>query len=158
MTLTTKTQYIHSPVAFYETFLSKGLRPDGRAPLEVRPSNLEKGSLTKTVSSATLQLGQSLVVCGIKAEISVPPPTEPGLGWLVENVDLCPMADPTVRPGPPPPVAQTLSQTLQNLLLRCVFVCLIYLLVSVGISPCTFGFERFPLIRGSNEKQTHGPR
>jgi exosome complex component RRP43 len=119
--MTSQSALIHSPMAFYESFLSKGLRPDGRAPLEVRPSKLEKGSLTKTVASSTLRLGQTLVVCGIKAEVCVPPPTEPGLGWLVLNADLCPMADPTLRPGPPPPIAQALSETLQKLLLKCVF-------------------------------------
>ncbi|KAH0543194.1 hypothetical protein FGG08_002455 [Glutinoglossum americanum] len=106
-------------------------RPNGRLPTQFRPPNLHTGSLTHASGSSVVRLGDTAVVCGIRAEIL--PASNVGcaytcggsdddteiqaLGLLVPNVELSTGCSPAHLPGQPPsPLAQTLAARLQSLL------------------------------------------
>ena len=73
-------QRLH-PRAYLERFLSEGFRPDGR-PIsstssgtssdEFRAVNVNVGSIQTANGSALVRVGNTTVVCGVKAEIAEP--------------------------------------------------------------------------------------
>lgn len=52
---------------FYQTFLDRKTRPDGRSLLEFRRTTLSVGSVGTADGSAIVRCGNTTVVCGIKA-------------------------------------------------------------------------------------------
>ena len=74
------------------------------------------GSVTTAEGSALVKLGQTLVLCGIKAEITTPAFDQPDQGLVIPNVDLMPICSPSIRPGPPSDEAQVLTARLDELL------------------------------------------
>jgi len=66
-----------------------------------------------------VRIGNTSVVCGIKAEVAEPNVNTPREGYLVPNVELPPMCSPNFKPGPPSELAQVLSETVNKLLKRC---------------------------------------
>lgn len=108
-------------------------RPSGRAPYECRTPTINTGSLTHSSGSAVVRVGDTAVVCGIRAEIlnasDIPQPyrqpvndheesTEiEELGLLVPNLELSTGCSPAHLPGnPPSTIAQSLSQRILSLL------------------------------------------
>jgi len=61
-------------------------------------------------------MGNTTIVCGVKAEISEPELDRDGDGFLVPNLDLPAMCSPTFKPGPPTEKAQVLSDRLNQVL------------------------------------------
>ncbi|XP_069130945.1 exosome complex component RRP43-like isoform X2 [Argopecten irradians] len=57
-----------------------------------------------------MKMGNTTIMCGIKAELAAPKPAEPDRGFIVPNVQLTPLCSPHFRPGPPSEQAQVLSQ------------------------------------------------
>lgn len=55
------------PVKYYRDYLSHGVRPDGRGFDKFRPIILNLGSIDTADGSAIAKIGQTTVVCGIKA-------------------------------------------------------------------------------------------
>eukprot|EP00050_Salpingoeca_kvevrii_P002624 m.198010 g.198010 ORF g.198010 m.198010 type:complete len:293 (+) comp10651_c0_seq3:2-880(+) len=107
------------PAEYIARFLAKGLRPDGRAVGGFRKTSISTGSIDNALGSATVRLGGTSVVCGIKAEFANPPAEVGNLaassaGWFVPNVTMSPMCHPAIRPGPAPAQAQALSQFLNQ--------------------------------------------
>lgn len=76
------------------------------------------GVITTTNGSSLVRVGNTTVVCGIKAEVSVPKQSSAKEGYLVPNVELSPMCSPKFKPGPPGEQAQVLSENLDRLLKR----------------------------------------
>lgn len=106
-------------------------RPSSRAPSEFRAPTINSGSLTHASGSAVVRLGDTAVVCGVRAEIlraqDIPHPyrtpsndssTEiEELGLLVPNLELSTGCSPAHLPGnPPSTLAQSLSQRILSLL------------------------------------------
>ncbi|KAJ3529558.1 hypothetical protein NMY22_g8956 [Coprinellus aureogranulatus] len=115
-------QRLH-PRAYLERFLAEGFRPDGRALDVWREVSVNTGALRldRSIStadgSALVRLGNTTVVCGIKAEIAEPELDAGNLGFLVPNLDLPAMCSPRFKPGPPTDDAQVLSDRLNEALI-----------------------------------------
>lgn len=112
-------------------------RPSGRKPLETRKPLIHTGSLSHCNGSAVVRLGDTAVVCGVRAEIlltsdipnhnqrtSATTPTSSStalelesLGLLVPNIELSTGSSPSNLPGnPPSTIAQSLTHRLQSIL------------------------------------------
>jgi exosome complex component RRP43 len=105
------------PVEYQRRFLEKGLRPDGRGIEQFRKASVVAGSISKCQGSATVKIGNSIVVCGIKGEITEPAALTPRQGFFVPNVDLPALCSPKFKPGPPQEWTQSLSQLVDQLFL-----------------------------------------
>jgi exosome complex component RRP42 len=81
--------------------LEKGKRIDGRAFDQYREWKLETNVVSKAEGSARVELGNTKVIVGIKAEIGEPYPDSPKEGVATVMAELIPMAHPTFEPGPP---------------------------------------------------------
>lgn len=63
-----------------------------------------------------MKLGNTTVICGIKAELTNPTVETPGKGYIVPNVDLPPLCSSRFRPGPPGEQAQAASQFMADVI------------------------------------------
>lgn len=77
-------------------------RPDGRKLTERRPVSISAGNIKSADGSSIVRQGNTTVVCGIKLELSKPAPENPNLGYIVPNVTLPAMCNPSFKPGGPP--------------------------------------------------------
>ncbi|OBZ70475.1 putative aspartate-semialdehyde dehydrogenase [Grifola frondosa] len=100
-----------------ENFLAENLRLDGRDPDQWRGVSVNVGSISTADGSALARVGDTTVVCGVKAEIAEPELDRPKDGFLVPNLDLPAMCSPKFKPGPPTDEAQVLSDRLNEVLL-----------------------------------------
>ncbi|XP_064636939.1 exosome complex component RRP43-like [Lineus longissimus] len=114
---------VAQPLEYYRKFLEQDIRPDGRDLGEIRPTLLNLGSITTANGSALVKLGNTSVVCGIKAELASPKPEEPNKGFIVPNVDLSPLCSSRFRPGPPSEQAQVCSQFVMDLIENSKCLC-----------------------------------
>ncbi|KAJ1965844.1 hypothetical protein GGI12_000473 [Dipsacomyces acuminosporus] len=112
-------EQIH-PLEFQRRFLSQETRHDGRAFLQFRPTHVVKGTISTAQGSATVRIGNTTVVCGIKAEVCEPDVKTPDEGYLVTNVELSPMCSAHFRPGAPSEEAQVASEHIHRLFARHV--------------------------------------
>lgn len=103
------------PKEFYQTFLDKKSRPDGRDLLEFRPTTLTVGSIGTADGSSIVKCGNTTVVCGIKAEVAPPLSEEPTRGFIVPNVTLPPLCSSQIKSGPPGETAQAATQFVAEL-------------------------------------------
>jgi len=108
-------QRLH-PKTYLERFLEENVRPDGRAFLEFRDCSINVGSISTADGSSLVRLGDTTVVCGVKAEIAEPDLDAPDDGFIVPNLDLSPLCSPKYKPGPPSDDAQVLSNRLNEVL------------------------------------------
>ncbi|KAJ1669767.1 hypothetical protein EV182_008606, partial [Spiromyces aspiralis] len=107
-------QKIH-PAEFNQRFLQENVRQDGREFAQTRLVSATAGTVTTGQGSATVRVGATTVVCGIKAEIGEPRPGAPDRGFLVPNIELSPLCSTRFRPGPPSDEAQAVSEHLARL-------------------------------------------
>lgn len=153
-------QRLH-PRVYLERFLSENIRPDGREFDEWRDVSVNVGapkvftsfwvpkvqphvgigSITTADGSALVRLGNTTIVCGVKAEIAEPELDRALEGFLgelpvkralsfscsdcstpppVPNLDLPAICSPKFKPGPPTEEAQVLSDRLNEVLLTSV--------------------------------------
>ncbi|XP_064398319.1 exosome complex component RRP43-like isoform X2 [Halichondria panicea] len=108
------------PVSYLSAFVSNGVRPDGRSCSTARNVTLNIGSISTANGSAMVKLGQTCVLAAVKMELSNPPLECPSRGYLVCNIDQSSSSLSEALSGPPTSEAQSLSQTLQDLLSRFV--------------------------------------
>ncbi|KAM9333014.1 exosome complex component RRP43 [Pholidichthys leucotaenia] len=104
------------PLEYHRSFLKENCRPDGRELSEFRTTTLNIGSISTADGSALVKLGDTTVICGIKAELANPTVEAPGKGYIVPNVDLPPLCSSRFRPGPPTQQAQAASQLIANVI------------------------------------------
>ncbi|TCD64232.1 hypothetical protein EIP91_004334 [Steccherinum ochraceum] len=104
------------PKLYLERFLAENVRPDGRAFGEWRDVSLNVGSISTADGSALVRMGDTTIVCGVKAEIAEPELDRPEHGFLVPNIDLPALCSPKFKPGPPTEEAQVLSERLNEVL------------------------------------------
>ncbi|XP_055906624.1 exosome complex component RRP43-like [Eupeodes corollae] len=87
------------PVKFYRDYLNKDIRPDGREFDKLRPIAINVGSIITADGSAVVKVGNTSVVCGIRAELAKPRSSTPENGFLIPNVELPQMCSPKYRSG-----------------------------------------------------------
>ncbi|XP_035790317.1 exosome complex component RRP43-like [Anopheles albimanus] len=117
-----KTFKLLHPVKYYKDYLENNIRPDGRELEELRPTAISFGVIQSADGSAIAKIGNTTVVCGIKAELAAPKAVEPNQGYLIPNVEISPVSSPSYRPGPPSEEAQVYSQSLADVFskARCI--------------------------------------
>ncbi|GAB5566290.1 exosome complex component RRP43 isoform X2 [Prionailurus iriomotensis] len=71
------------PLEYYRRFLKENCRPDGRELGEFRTTTVNIGSISTADGSALVKLGNTTVICGIKAEFAAPPTDAPDKGYVV---------------------------------------------------------------------------
>jgi len=82
--------------------LDKGMRLDGRKPLEYRkPVKVEYDFSKSAEGSARVQIGETVVISGVKLELKEPYPDTPEEGCLMVNAELLPLSNPEFETGPP---------------------------------------------------------
>ncbi|XP_070597879.1 exosome complex component RRP43 isoform X1 [Erythrolamprus reginae] len=104
------------PLEYYRRFLKENCRPDGRDLGEFRTTTINIGSITTADGSALLKLGNTTVICGIKAEFATPTADSSNKGYIIPNVDLPPLCSSRFRPGPPCEEAQAASQFIADII------------------------------------------
>ncbi|XP_050584844.1 exosome complex component RRP43-like [Bombus affinis] len=104
------------PVKYLQDHLAQDIRPDGRQFLSFRPISVNISSITHADSSAIFKIGNTTVVCGIKAELAAPKAESPECGYIVPNIELPPLCSPKFRPGPPSDQAQVITKLIENIL------------------------------------------
>ncbi|EJD01703.1 uncharacterized protein FOMMEDRAFT_88508 [Fomitiporia mediterranea MF3/22] len=105
------------PRTYLERFLNEGFRPDGREVADFRDVSVNVGSISTADGSSLVRLGDTTIVCGVKAEIAEPELDSPELGFIVPNLDLPAICSPKFKPGPPADEAQVLSERLYDALI-----------------------------------------
>lgn len=105
---------IAEPLEYHRSFLKENCRPDGRELSEFRTTTLNIGSISTADGSALVKVGNTTVICGIKAELANPAVEAPSKGYIVPNVDLPPLCSSRFRPGPPGEQAQAASQFIAD--------------------------------------------
>lgn len=81
--------------------LDKGVRLDGRKPLDYRPVSVEYDVSGSAEGSARVKIGDTEVITGVKMEVFTPYPDSPDEGSLMVGAELSPMASPDFESGPP---------------------------------------------------------
>jgi exosome complex component RRP42 len=81
--------------------LKKGVRLDGRKPLEFRPMTIETGFISTAEGSARVKVGDTEVLAGVKMNVGKPYPDTPDSGVLVVNAELLAISNPDFEQGPP---------------------------------------------------------
>ncbi|EEB87885.1 hypothetical protein MPER_14569 [Moniliophthora perniciosa FA553] len=76
------------------------------------------GSISTANGSALVRMGNTTVVCGVKAEIAEPELDKPNDGFLVPNIDLPAICSSKFKPGPPSEEAQVISERLNDALVE----------------------------------------
>ncbi len=95
--------------------LDEGKRLDRRAPLDYRtPLKVEYGISKTAEGSARVTLGDTIVLAGIKLEISTPYPDSPDTGTIMVGAELVPMSSPDYEPGPPSIKAVELARVVDR--------------------------------------------
>ncbi|TFK69417.1 ribosomal protein S5 domain 2-like protein [Pluteus cervinus] len=126
-------QRLH-PRVYLERFLAENVRPDGREFDAWRPVSVNVGSISTADGSALVRLGDTTVVCGVKAEIAEPELDKPEEGFIVPNLDLPAMCSPKFKPGPPTEEAQVLSDKLNEAIVTSGLIPLSSLCIHPGKS------------------------
>uniref|UniRef100_A0A2I4ATB2 Exosome complex component RRP43 n=1 Tax=Austrofundulus limnaeus TaxID=52670 RepID=A0A2I4ATB2_AUSLI len=104
------------PLEYHRSFLKENCRPDGRELSEFRTTTLNIGSISTADGSALVKMGNTTIICGVKAELANPTVDAPGKGYIVPNVDLPPLCSSRFRPGPPGEQAQAASQFIADVI------------------------------------------
>ena len=81
---------------------TQGKRLDGRDLLEYRgPITVETGVAPTAEGSARVQIGDTVVIAGVKLSLEKPYPDTPDEGGIMINAELTPLSSPQYEPGPP---------------------------------------------------------
>jgi exosome complex component RRP42 len=82
--------------------LEKGIRLDGRKPLDYRkPMKVEYDASNSAEGSAKVQIGDTVVMTGVKMSLETPYPDTQDQGNLMVGAELLPIASPEFEVGPP---------------------------------------------------------
>ena len=84
-----------------EALLESGKRIDGRAVGDYRAVKVSTDIIERAEGSALVEIGNTMVIAGVKMALGTPYPDTPDKGALIVNAELIPIASPTFEPGPP---------------------------------------------------------
>ncbi|ORY86978.1 exosome complex component rrp43 [Protomyces lactucae-debilis] len=101
---------------------SPPVRPSGRQLTDFRDVSITSSSLSNTAGSAVVRHGETVMVCGIRAEIAEPSVTEPSIGYLVPNIEIGPLCSSKYKAGPPSELQQSIAHQLSTFLKDCGIV------------------------------------
>lgn len=94
--------------------VKEGKRPDGRKFDEYRPIKIQRNFVKKAEGSAKVNIGNTMVLAGIKLEVGEPYPDQPEKGAMTTSVELPPLASPEFEPGPPTPSAIEIARVVDR--------------------------------------------
>jgi exosome complex component RRP42 len=80
---------------------SQGKRSDGRGLDDYRDLKIQVGTMIKANGSATVDLGLTRVVAGVKVSVGTPFPDTPDEGILMVGAEVLPISSAYAEPGPP---------------------------------------------------------
>ena len=85
--------------------LGKGMREDERDRMDYRDIKIEINTIPHAEGSATVDIGNTKVLVGVKLGVGDPLPDKPNEGALVTGAELLPLANAEYETGPPSPEA-----------------------------------------------------
>lgn len=94
--------------------LEKGSRSDGRGLYDYRPIKIDFDVISKANGSASVKIGNTYILVGVKAEIGKPFPDTPDEGVLIVNSEFVPLASPQFEAGPPDENSIELSRVVDR--------------------------------------------
>ena len=140
---------------YFRQFYSRSLRPDGRQDLtSIRPVSISVGSVSTADGSSIVKQGETVIVCGLKLELSQPAADRPKLGYVVPNVNLNPCCHAQFKPGAPPEQAQIASTFLNEVILNSSVLPLEKLCIVEGKWVWTYNGRLRPLTTGNPDHKT----
>jgi exosome complex component RRP42 len=86
---------------YVRKLIEENMRIDERKFEEFREIKIETDVIKKAEGSASVLLGNTNVLVGVKMSVGEPFPDTPDEGVLIVNAELVPVASPTFEPGPP---------------------------------------------------------
>ncbi len=96
------------------SLVKKGLRIDGRSLDDFREIQIKTGVVEKAEGSAEVQLGNTKVLAGIKAEIGPPFSDTPNNAVVTVNIEFIPLASPLFESGPPGEAAIEIARVIDR--------------------------------------------
>lgn len=87
--------------SYVRKLIEENSRIDERKFDEFRPISIETGVIKNAEGSASVKIGNSHVLVGVKMSVGTPFADVPDEGVLVVNTELSPVASPDFEPGPP---------------------------------------------------------
>lgn len=94
--------------------LNKNVRYDGRKRSEYRPVSVKYDISKSAEGSASVRIGDTEVLVGVKLGIETPYPDTPNKGNLMVNVELRPLSSSKFEPGPPGDQAVELARVVDR--------------------------------------------
>jgi exosome complex component RRP42 len=95
--------------------IEENKRNDGRNLLDYRdPVKVTYGISETAEGSAQVQIGDTIVMSGVKMSVMTPYPDTPDQGSIMVNVELYPLSSPEYEPGPPGILAVELSRVVDR--------------------------------------------
>lgn len=125
--------------------LSKGLRFDGRKPLELRKLSIEQGISKKAEGSVRVRLGKTEVLVGIKMALGTPYPDSMDQGTLMVTAEFSPMASEKFEKGPPSINAITLARIVDRGIRECEVIDMKKLCVKEGEKVWSVFVDIYPI-------------
>jgi exosome complex component RRP43 len=105
-------------VKYHLDHVEQDIRPDNREFLEFRPTIINKNSFSRADGSALVKIGNTTVVCGIKAELSEPDNLDQNIGFIIPNIELTKLCSPKYRAIGVSIESQLISQALFNIIIN----------------------------------------
>jgi len=105
-----------SPAENFEKHVTNDVRADKRKLNEVRKIDANINAFSNASGSCRVSFGKTVVMCGVKGELTTPSTEFPDHGFVIPNVELPALCSSVFKSGPPGEQAQTATKFLDNLL------------------------------------------
>jgi exosome complex component RRP42 len=124
---------------------SEGKRFDGRKLLEMRDIEVKLDISNKAEGSASVKIGKTEVLVGVKMAMGTPYTDSPDKGNLTVSGDLLPIASPRFEMGPPGYYAIELPRLVDRAIRECHMIELDKLVIEEGEKVWTVYIDIYPL-------------
>jgi len=104
---------------YVKEYLAHNKRSDGRELMGFRDASINLNSIRTADGSAAVKIGNTAVICGIKAELASPKSETPNIGYLLVNVELPSLCYQKIRPGIPCDEAMETTSFLNDVCNNC---------------------------------------
>ena len=94
--------------------MNKGMRLDGRKFDEYRKIEVKPNTMNKAEGSATVKIGETEVIVGVKLNMGIPFADTPNEGVLMVGAEFSPIASPDFESGPPSEDAVELARIVDR--------------------------------------------
>ncbi len=122
--------------------IEEGRRNDGRKHMDYRePVVVTYGISGTAEGSAQVQIGDTIVMAGVKLSIETPYPDTPDQGGIMVNVELYPLSSPEYEPGPPGILAVELARVVDRGIREAKAIDLKKLCIEKGAKAWTVGID-----------------